>query len=726
MNAQPFVFDFLSEPERYELHENLWDDVSRRDFFRIAGAGVVVALLFHEKPAIAQQRGGQRGGQASQELGAWLHIGEDSAITAYTGKVEIGQNIRTSFTQVIAEELHVPVGRIRMVMADTELVPFDGGTAGSQSTPMMASQLRRVAASAREVLLDLAAEQGKVERKTLTVKDGKIAGPDGKPSFEFGELTKGKKLLKTINQNAKSVPAADWKVEGTSVPKVDGPDFVTGKHQYASDIKRPGMLFGKVLRPPSFKATLVNGSLQTKDAEAMPGVTVVHDGDFIGVVAPTEHAAEKALAAIKAEWKTVAQPSWEELSKYLKEHRGGGGGGRGGGGGGKGGGGSGSVKEGLRIADFKVEATYPIAFIAHFPLEPRAAVAEFGEAGKLTVWTGSQRPFGVRGEVASAVGLAPEKVRVIIPDMGSGYGGKHTGEAAVEAARLAKAAKKPVKLVWTREEEFTWAYFRPGGVIDISAGVKKDGALVAWEAHNYNSGASALQTPYEVTNRTSEFHGSDSPLRQGSYRALASTANNFARESHMDDLAHAVQMDPLAFRLKNLKHERLRGVLEAAAKQFGWGKLKPQEGHGFGLALGTEKNSFVATCAEVAADVKTGRVKVIRVVTAFDCGAVLNPDHLKNQIEGATMMGLGGALYEVIQFANGEILNPNLAGYKVARFADTPSFETVLMDRKDVASAGAGETPIIGIGPAVGNAIFQATGIRLRSLPMVPNGLKAG
>jgi nicotinate dehydrogenase subunit B len=723
MNDQPFVFDFLSEPERYELHENPWNEVDRRDFFRIAGAGVVIALLFHEKPAIAQQRGG-RGGPASQELGAWIHIGEDSAITAYTGKVEIGQNIRTSFTQVIAEELHVPVGRIRLIMADTDLVPFDGGTAGSQSTPMMASQLRRVAASAREVLLDLAADEGKVERQTLTVKDGKIAGPDGKPSFEFGHLTKGKKLLKTIRQDAKSIPAADWTIAGTSVSKVDGPDFVTGKHQYASDIKRPGMVFGKVLRPPAFKATLVKGSLQTQDAEAMPGVTVVHDGDFIGVVAPTEHAAEKALAAIKAEWTTVEQPSWEELSKYLKEHRGGAGGGRGGGGfGGKGGGNNGSVKEGLKIADFKVESSYPIAFIAHFPLEPRAAVAEFQD-GKLTVWTGSQRPFGVRTDVATAVGLAAEKVRVIIPDMGSGYGGKHTGDAAIEAARLAKAVKKPVKLVWTRQEEFTWAYFRPGGVIDIAAGVKKDGTLVAWEAHNYNSGASALRSSYEIANQTAEFHGSDSPLRQGSYRALASTANNFARESHMDDLAHAVQMDPLTFRLKNLKNERLRGVLEAAAKQFGWGTLKPPEGHGFGLALGTEKNSFVATCAEVAADVKTGRVKVIRVVTAFDCGAVLNPDHLKNQIEGATMMGLGGALYEAIQFANGKILNPNLAGYKVARFADTPAFETVLVNRKEVASAGAGETPIIGIAPAVGNAIFQATGIRLRSLPMVPNGLK--
>ena len=461
------VFDFLSEPERYELHENPWTDVSRRNFFRIAGAGVVVALLYRET-ALAQR--GQRGA-ATQELGAWLHIGEDSAITAYTGKVEIGQNIRTSLTQVIAEELHVPVGRVKMVMADTALVPVDGGTAGSQTTPMMASQLRRVAATARELLFDLAAELGKIERKTLSIIDGKVVGTDGKPTFEFGQLTKGKKLAKMVGADAKTIPADKWTVAGTSVLKVDGSEFVTGGHHYASDMKCPGMVFGKVLRPPSFKATLT--SVHTKDAEALPGVIVVHEGDFIGVTAPTEQAAAQALAAIHAEWKTVPQPSWEELSKYLKEHPGRGG--KGGGGGFGGGGGSsksGSVKEGLKIADATVEATYPIAYIAHFPLEPRAAVAEWID-GKLTVWTGTQRPFGVRTEVATAVGVPADRVRVIVPDMGSGYGGKHTGEAAVEAARLAKAAKKPVKVVWTREEEFTWAYFRPGGVIDISAGARK-------------------------------------------------------------------------------------------------------------------------------------------------------------------------------------------------------------------------------------------------------------
>jgi isoquinoline 1-oxidoreductase len=474
-----------------------------------------------------------------------------------------------------------------------------------------------------------------------------------------------------------------------------------------------------VLRPAAFNATLTSADLA--GAKALDGVVAVHDGDFVGVAAPTVAQAEQALDAIRADWKTTPQPSDKDLFETLKK-----GGGEGGGFGGFGGRGSqnqGSITKGLAEADHKLQATYTIAYIAHAPLEPRAAVAEWQE-GKLTVWTGTQQPARVRSDLARAFGVGEERVRVIVPDTGSGYGGKHTGEAAVEAARLAKAADRPVKLVWTREEEFTWAYFRPAGVIELTAGVKKDGTLTAWEAHNYASGPSALEPPYDVAHRKTAFHQARSPLRQGSYRALASTANIFARESHVDDLAHAVGIDPLEFRLKNLKDARLRAVLEAAAKQFGWGQAKPPAGHGVGLACGTEKGSYVATCAEVAADRESGRVRVVRLVSAFECGAVVNPGQLKNQVEGASVMGLGGALWEAIRFEDGRVLNPRFSRYRVPRFADVPALETVLVDRKDLPSAGAGETPIVGVAPAVGNAIFQATGLRLRSLPMVPDGLK--
>jgi len=356
-------------------------------------------------------------------------------------------------------------------------------------------------------------------------------------------------------------------------------------------------------------------------------------------------------------------------------------------------------------------------------LEPRAAVAEWKD-GKLTVWTGTQRPFGVRGELAEAFRVPEASVRVIMPDTGSGYGGKHTGEAAIEAARLAKAAGKPVKLVWTREEEFTWAYFRPAGVIDVTSGVDKDGVITAWDFHNYNSGAAGLPPVYAIQNQRNEFHRSDSPLRQGSYRALASTANHFAREVHIDELAHGLKMDPLEFRLKNLKDDRLRAVLEAAAKAFDWGKSKPAANHGFGIAGGFEKRGYVANCAEVAVDRVSGKARIVRVVTAFECGAVVNPDGLKNQVEGSVIQGIGGALFEAIDFENGKILNPRFSRYRVPRFSDMPKLETVLLDRKDLQPAGAGECPIVALAPAVGAAIFDATGVRLRSLPMVPNGLK--
>jgi isoquinoline 1-oxidoreductase len=356
------------------------------------------------------------------------------------------------------------------------------------------------------------------------------------------------------------------------------------------------------------------------------------------------------------------------------------------------------------------------------PLEPRAAVAQW-EGDHLTVWTGTQRPFGVQGELTGAFRIPNDQVRVIVPDTGSGYGGKHTGEAAVEAARLAKGAGKPVKLVWTREEEFTWAYFRPAGVIEVSSGIKNDGTLTAWEFHNYNSGASAIGTLYDVPNQLIQFHSTDSPLRQGSYRALAATANHFARETHIDELAHAAEIDPLAFRLENLSHPRLRAVFEAAAKSFGWGNRRAAADHGFGIAGGSEKGSYVATCVEAAVDRSNRNVRVVRIVTAFECGAVLNPDHLKNQIEGCAMMGLGGALFEGIRFADGKILNRKLSRYRVPRFSDAPQIDVVLLARKDLSSVGAGETPIVGIAPAIGNAIFAATGVRLRSMPLAPEGV---
>jgi isoquinoline 1-oxidoreductase len=586
----------------------------------------------------------------------------------------------------------------------------------------MSPRLRRAAAAARKLLLDLAAETWKADRSELTATDGSVVHARTKEKLDYGKLTQGRKLTKTVSDQAPTTSPERWMVAGQPAAKVDGRAFVTGTHQYTTDVRLPGMWYGKVLRPPSYGATLT--ALDTAAAKAMGDVVVVRDGDFVGVVAPSEVMAIRALGAIQAEWKPGPAISGKELFQELKKPARPGQGGRAGGGGGFGGSGQprGSIQEGLKAADVRLEQTYTIAYIAHAPLEPRAAVAHW-DNGKLTVWTGTQRPFGVKGELVGAFRLGNDAVRVIVPDTGAGYGGKHTGEAAIEAARLARAAGRPVKLVWTREEEFTWAYFRPAGVIDIVSGVRSDGTLTAWEFHNYNSGGSGIRTPYEVPNQVTAFHAANSPLRPGSYRALAATANHFARESHMDELAHAIHIDQLEFRLKNLRDDRTRAVLEAAAGAFGWGRKKGPD-RGTGLAVGFEKGGYVATCAEVAVDRSSGRVQVVRAVSAFDCGAVINPDHLKNQVEGAMIMGLGGALFEAIEFENGKILNPRFSKYRVPRFRDAPEIEVVLLDRKDMPPAGAGETPIVGIAPAVGNAIFDATGVRIRSMPMVPKGIK--
>jgi nicotinate dehydrogenase subunit B len=273
-------------------------------------------------------------------------------------------------------------------------------------------------------------------------------------------------------------------------------------------------------------------------------------------------------------------------------------------------------------------------------------------------------------------------------------------------------------VVWTREEEFTWAYFRPAGIIQVKSGAQRDGTLVSWEFHNYNSGPAAMTTPYAVANQLIQFHPSKSPLRQGSYRGLAATANHFARESQMDAIAHELQMDPLEFRLKNLSDQRLRAVFEAAAERFGWGKEKASSERAFGMAGGFEKGGYIATCVEVALNPKSKGFRIRRVVEAFDCGRVVNPNGLENQITGAIIQGLGGALFEQVKFADGKILNGRFSEYRVPRFADVPAIEVVIVDRKDQPSAGAGETPIVGLAPAVANAVFAASGTRPFNLPI--------
>jgi isoquinoline 1-oxidoreductase len=708
------------EPELESFQDEYWGrpgnlSVDRRDFLKLLGGGLLICKV--HPSARGQESGRGFGGhELPKDVGAWLHIAADGQIRVFTGKVEVGQNIRTSLAQLAAEELRVPFESVVMVMGDTSLTPWDMGTFGSRTTPTMGPQLRTMAAAARHMLLEMAAERWHLAPEALKAADGTITDPQTSRSITYAGLTRGENLVRIVSTQESLTPAGDWKIAGTPAPKAEARDFVTGKHAYPSDIVRPGMIFGAVLRPDGYNATLE--SLDTSAAEKLPGIQVVRDGDFTGVVAPDAFTAQKAVAAIQAKWNVPAQPSNRDLFEYLKNNT-------------ESGRDNGprqaaeSVAQAMAAADLKLEARYTIQYIAHAPLEPRAAVAEW-DGPNLTVWTGTQRPFGVQDELAQAFHIPPAHVRVIQPDMGSGYGGKHTGEAALEAARLAKAAGKPVKVVWTRREEFTWAYFRPAGLIEIKAGARRDGTLLAWEHHNYNSGSAAIATPYVVPNPIVQYHPVRSPLRQGSYRSLAAAANNFARESHMDSLAHAAGMDTLEFRLKNLADPRLSAVLQAAAGKFGWSSSKSTPQRGFGIACGSDKGGYVATCAEVEIDAATRKLRIRRVVQAWESGAIVNPDGLRNQNEGAIMQGLGGALFERILFGGGRILNPHFAQYRLPRFADAPQIEIVLLDRKDLPSAGAGETGIIGLAPAVGNAIFAASGVRLLSMPMLPKAEVAG
>lgn len=696
-------------PEQYELQEEprYHFNMDRRAFFHVLGSGVAIAFTLTNGFAKTVT-----GTAPEDQVAAWIHVGETGQVTIFTGKAEVGQNIRTSLAQIVAEELPVLMNKIDMVMGDTELTPYDRGTFGSRSIPYMGPQLRKAAATAREVLIDMAATKWKVDRKQLMMENGVIKNRSTSTTINIGELTKGEKILKAIDDNVNIKPVSEWKIAGTSVKKVRGESFVTGKHKYVSDMKLPGMLYGKILRAPAYGATL--STVDIKGAQSMPGVTVVHDGDFVGVAATDLTTANKALEAIKAEWKLTPQPSRAEIFDYIKKNADRNGNDEGS---------SGDVAKAFASADVKIEKSFNIDYIAHAPLEPRAGVAQWA-GNKLTVWTGTQRPFGVQEDLAEAFNMPKENIRVIQPDTGSGYGGKHTGEAGVEAARLAKQAGKPVKVVWTREEEFTWAYFRPAGVIEVKAGATKEGIVTAWEFHNYNSGGSGIETPYDVAHKKIQFHRMESPLRQGSYRGLAATANVFARESIMNDLAVELKQDPLEFRLKNLREERMKNVLEAAAKKFGWSTGIPSPNHGYGIACGDEKGSYVATCAEIGMDTEENTPKVIRAVVAYECGAIINPDHLENQIQGAVIQGLGGALFEYLDFKDGKILNASFSKYRVPRFSDTPALEIVMLNRTDIPSVGAGETPILGIAPAVRNAIANATGKRLYTLPLASLNVK--
>jgi len=649
-----------------------WDLVAAadRDWFAALPHGLVVAV-----------ESDRAAGVWTTSAGAWLHVSPDGAVTAFTGKVDVGQDNTTALSLLVAAELDVPVASVRLVMGDTDVCPYDEGTFGSRSMADAGPLLQTAAAAAHRSLT----------RRPLEPDEQRIEVVSGGPAV-------GGRRRRPVN--------------GETIVRPRSLAAATGALRYPSDLSRPGMLRGTVLHPPTPGSRL--RKLNAEAARAIADVTVVHEGDFVGVTATTEEDAARALDAVDAAWDTPAGPDDGQLAEYLRSHPvelegwagayhhv------------------SGDVDTALATADVRLEATYTTGYVAHVPLETRAAVAEWTD-GRLTVWTGTQRPFGVRAELAAHFGLAEEHVRVVAPTAGAGFGGKHSADVAIEAARLARACGHPVKVRWTREQEFAAAYLRPAAVIDVRSGARTDGTIVAWDFLNINSGAAGIACPYAIPDQRLAFQPADSPLRQGSYRALAATANHFARESHIDELAHRLGVDPVDLRLRHLDDARLADVLRSAAERAGWGARGHQDRVGLGIACGIEKDARVATCAEVTID-EAERTRVTRIITAFDCGLIVDRDNLMNQIEGATVMGLGGALHEQIHLRDGSVANSSLSHYGVPRFRDVPRIEIVLLDRPDIPSAGAGETPIVCVAPAIANAIYAATGTRRRALPLDPD-----
>ena len=685
--------------------------IDRRRFVQVLGTGLMIAI--GPGVALAQNRGGRgggRGGGGNRAVAARLHIGNDGLITVLTGKIEMGQGARTELTQAAAEELRVPVSQIQMIMGDTGLVPDDGLTAGSRTTPSTVPAVRQGAAAARNLLLDLAAKKWNVERNALEVRDGVITEAAGQRTLTYADLARSGEAAKAFKQNVPDsvtlTPVEKWHVMGTSVPRANRRDLVTGAHKYPSDYTRPGMLYGKVLRPPSYGAKLT--SVDLAPAQAMKDVVAAQDGSFVGVAAPTTWHAEQALRtmAATAKWEPASHPSSRDVFDYLRK-------------GVQGGVPTNPFAEEIAQAAKSLKATYHVAYVQHAPMETRAALAEWTD-GKLTVWTGTQNPFGYHGELARAFRLSNENVRVIVPDFGGGFGGKHTGEAAIEAARLAQAAGKPVLLRWTREEEFTWAYFRPAAVIDIEASLDDQGTLTSWHFININSGGAAIDTPYRAGKARSRFVGSNAPLRQGSYRALAATANNFARECFMDELARGAGGSarlppgppgkPAPAGRAGGSGQALQLARAREAKTAGPGR-RPGLRHRERLLRGRLRgNRRRPGCQQ---DRRAARLRGLRVRG--------RPEPRQPHRPGARLHhhGAGAGVARGDALRGRQDAERDLQPLPGAAVLPTCRNSTsTCSNRPDLASAGGGETPIIAIAPAIANAVFHATGRRIREMPI--------
>jgi nicotinate dehydrogenase subunit B len=689
--------------------------LDRREFIKLVGGGIIV--LFSCDASVFP---GQRGPSYPTDLNAYLRIAEDGKVTVYSGKIEMGQGVITSLAQEAADELGVALASIEMVMGDTDLCPSDSGTYGSMSTRFFGPAVRAAAAEAKAILLDLAAEQLKTPKEKLSVDNGLVfVTADKKTRVTFGQLAKGQKITRKLDGKAVTKSVAEFTIMGKPVKRTDAVAKVTGKAQYAGDIRVPGMLYARILRPPAHGATVK--SVDTTAAVKIPGVILVNEDNLVAVLHPDPEEAEKALQSINATF-SIPNPTVDNATIFdsilNSAPRGQENAVRG------------DLAAGEKAAAVLFDEKYCTAYGAHAPIETHTALARI-EDGKATVWISTQSPFPNRQQIAQAIGFTPENVRVITPFVGGGFGGKNPAQQAVEAARLAKITGKPVQVAWSRAEEFFYDTYRPAGVVKIKSGIDGKGKICLWDYNVYAAGARSSEQFYDVPNNMIRVFGqgmgggtSAHPFATGAWRAPGAPVNVFARESQIDIMAARAKVDPLEFRLNNTSDPRMRAVLQASAERFGWKKAVSPSGRGMGIACGIDAETYVAEIAEVTVDKATGKIRVKRIVCAQDMGFVVNPEGATMQMEGCIMMGLGYTLSEDISFRGGQILTTNFDTYEVPHFSWMPQIDTVLVKNDELPPKGGGEPAIVPVGAAVANAIFDATGARLFQFPMTPERVK--
>jgi CO/xanthine dehydrogenase Mo-binding subunit len=723
-----------------------------------AGALVVGFGLFPARSALAQAVGAPQAAQRSlalDQVDSFLAVRNDGSVVVYSGKVDLGTGHRIAMRQMVGEELGVPVERIDLIEGDTALTPNQGPTAGSTGVMRGGVELRQAAATAREALVAMASQRLQVPADQLRLLDGTVRAPDGR-SVPVAALVGGRTFDVKMNPKAPLKRPADYVLVGRPLPRPDVPAKVTGRHVYVHDHVVPGMLHGRVLRPPSVGARVL--SVDESSVSRLPGVRVVRIVDFVGVVSPDEWAVVRAARELKVQWSESAPlighealVDWARSGPFVAEEV-------------VASKGDAQRAASLRDAPDLLRATYAWPIQSHGSIGPSCAVADV-RADSGTVWTASQASHRFLNVFAAMVDIPRDKLRVIYLDGAGCYGMNGHDDAAADAVLLSKAAGKPVRVQWSRQDELGWDPKGPPQLLDIKATQLPDGRIDAWETDMWVPRATAnlewipLLSPLAAGMRqpvgqatglvsqngdppyaanavkvTAHWLG-PAPLRPSNIRAPGKVANCFAVESFVDELAAKARVDPLAFRLRDVSNPRGAEVLRRMGQMIGWqARPSPMAGAaggkvavGRGMAYIHYKNNetFVAMAMEVEVDRSTGAIAVRRVCCAHDCGLMINPDAVRAQVEGNILQTLSRTLYEETTFDRSRVTSVDWASYPLLRFTAVPRLEIALIDRRDEPPLGAGEAASSPVPAALANAVFDATGVRLRSVPFTSDKLKA-